>query len=132
MGTSSAWTPERRAKASERMRREKPWEQSTGPRSAEGKAVSSRNANKGGHRPRHREQMRLRREMDQAAHEMIALMRAAYVDGNLRSACIDPDYDRSEPFLAAQARRDRASTEYWRLTWRTDDPDWRLPGEDDE
>ena len=47
MGTSSAWTPERRAKAAERMQRNKPWEKSTGPRTAEGKAVSSRNADKG-------------------------------------------------------------------------------------
>ena len=47
MGTSSAWTPERRAKQAEAIRRWQPWAQSTGPTTAEGKAVSSRNADKG-------------------------------------------------------------------------------------
>lgn len=41
---SSAWTPERRARHAEAIRRWKPWEKSTGPRSAAGKARSSRNA----------------------------------------------------------------------------------------
>lgn len=50
MGTSSAWTPERRAKQAEVIRRNKPWEKSTGPKTAEGKAVSARNADKGVHR----------------------------------------------------------------------------------
>lgn len=47
MGTKAAWTPERRAKQAERIRQTKPWEQSTGPRTAEGKAISSRSADKG-------------------------------------------------------------------------------------
>jgi hypothetical protein len=42
-----------------------PWEQSTGPRSEEGKAVASRNAWKGGHRPMLRDISRaLREQMD--------------------------------------------------------------------
>ncbi|MFC3673555.1 hypothetical protein [Novosphingobium pokkalii] len=44
----SGWTPERRAKQAEAIRRWQPWAQSTGPRTEEGKARSSRNANKGG------------------------------------------------------------------------------------
>lgn len=44
MGTKSAWTPERRAQQAERIRLTKPWEKSTGPKTAEGKAVCSRNA----------------------------------------------------------------------------------------
>ncbi len=44
MGTKSAWTLERRARQSEIIRRTTPWEQSTGPRSEEGKAASARNA----------------------------------------------------------------------------------------
>lgn len=44
MGTASAWTPERRAKQAEIIRRIKPWENSTGPRTDEGKAASSQNA----------------------------------------------------------------------------------------
>lgn len=44
MGTKSAWTPERRAKQREIIARTKPWERSTGPRTAKGKARSSQNA----------------------------------------------------------------------------------------
>ena len=43
-------TPEHRRRRAELIRRWKPWEQSTGPRSAEGKATSARNAYKGGER----------------------------------------------------------------------------------
>lgn len=44
MGTKSAWTPERRARQTDNIRRTKPWEKSTGPRTEAGKAASSRNA----------------------------------------------------------------------------------------
>jgi len=44
MGTKGAWTPERRAKQAETIRRTKPWEHSTGPRTEAGKQTSSRNA----------------------------------------------------------------------------------------
>ena len=44
-------TPERRAKQSQAIRDWKPWAKSTGAKSPEGKAVVSRNAFKGGHRP---------------------------------------------------------------------------------
>ena len=54
MGTSSAWTPERRAKQAEAISRWQPWARSTGPKTAEGKAVSSRNADKGVHREEER------------------------------------------------------------------------------
>jgi hypothetical protein len=47
MGTTSSWTPERRVKQAETIRRWQPWSKSTGPRSTEGKARSSRNADKG-------------------------------------------------------------------------------------
>lgn len=42
------WTPERRARQAELIRQWRPWERSTGPRTAEGKARSARNADKGG------------------------------------------------------------------------------------
>ncbi len=41
---SLAWTPERRKAAAEQARRVRPWEHSTGPRTAEGKARSARNS----------------------------------------------------------------------------------------
>ena len=44
----NGWTPERRARQAERIRTWKPWKQSTGPKSAEGKAAASRNAWTGG------------------------------------------------------------------------------------
>lgn len=43
----SGWTPERRVKQAEAVRRWKPWEKSTGPRTEAGKARSSQNADKG-------------------------------------------------------------------------------------
>jgi hypothetical protein len=45
------WTSERRAKQSQAIRQWKPWAKSTGAKTLEGKAVVSRNAFKGGHRP---------------------------------------------------------------------------------
>lgn len=44
-------TPERRARQADLIRDARPWELSTGPTSDLGKAVSSRNAWKGGRRP---------------------------------------------------------------------------------
>lgn len=135
MGKASGWTPERRAKAAERMRRRKPWEKSTGPKTEAGKATASRNAYKGGHRPRHRAKMRLMKESGKAALEMIALMRAAHT-GNMLDwgMCIDPGFASSDAFLDAQARYERASAAYWRLVCETDDPATRWlderPGDD--
>lgn len=47
MGTKSAWTPERRARQAEMIRRTKPWENATGPTTEAGKAISSQNAYRG-------------------------------------------------------------------------------------
>lgn len=41
------WTPERRARQAEAIRDWAPWKHSTGPRSTEGKARASRNADRG-------------------------------------------------------------------------------------
>ena len=49
MGNPAAgWTPERRKRQSGAIKRWKPWNQSTGPKSPEGKAVVSGNAWTGG------------------------------------------------------------------------------------
>lgn len=45
----SGWTPERRARQAMAIHAWKPWTQTTGPRTPEGKAKASRNAYKGGH-----------------------------------------------------------------------------------
>ena len=44
------WSEEQRQREAERIRQRKPWLKSTGPRTAAGKAISSRNAFKGGRR----------------------------------------------------------------------------------
>lgn len=46
----SGWTQERRQRQAELIRGWKPWEQSTGPKTIEGKGKVSRNAWKGGYR----------------------------------------------------------------------------------
>lgn len=58
---ANGWTPERRARQSELIRRWRPWSHSTGPRTPSGKAKSSRNAWAGGMRPLLRELARLLR-----------------------------------------------------------------------
>jgi len=52
---ANGWTPERRARQAQLIRRWKPWELSTGPRTPEGKARVSRNGYKGGTRAMLRE-----------------------------------------------------------------------------
>src|SRR5262245_40768599 len=46
---TNGWTSERRKRQAIAIRRWRPWEHSTGPRTEQGKARSSRNADKGGH-----------------------------------------------------------------------------------
>jgi hypothetical protein len=47
----NGWSDERRHRQSALIRNWKPWERSTGPRTAKGKAAVARNAYKGGVRP---------------------------------------------------------------------------------
>ena len=56
------WTAEQRAQQSVKIRQWQPWASSTGARTAEGKAASSRNAYKGGERALLREMAVLLRE----------------------------------------------------------------------
>ena len=44
----NGWTAERHAQQADAIRKWRPWEHATGPRSAEGKARASRNAYRGG------------------------------------------------------------------------------------
>lgn len=52
---ANGWTPERRERQAELIRNWQPWKQSTGPKTASGKAKVSRNADKGSVRPLLRE-----------------------------------------------------------------------------
>lgn len=63
---ANGWTPERRARQAEAIRRWKPWEQSTGPRTDEGKARAKMNGYRGGHW----------RELREFSTAMNALLRA--------------------------------------------------------
>ena len=60
------WTPEQRQRQREAIQRCKPWQQSTGPQSTEGKAAASRNAWTGGHLVQMRQ---LIKELNQAMQE---------------------------------------------------------------
>lgn len=73
MRKSSGWTPERRAKQAEAIHRWKPWEKSTGPRTAEGKARSSMNA-------RQSERMQELRRIREMASGYLAHIREARRD----------------------------------------------------
>jgi hypothetical protein len=71
---SSQWTPERRAKQAEAIKRWRPWERSTGPRTPEGKAAAAANGAKAwphsGARASLRELRRLLREQREALREL--------------------------------------------------------------
>ena len=63
---SNGWTPERRAQQAERIRQQKPWLHSTGPKSEEGKAKVARNAYKGGG---WKQMQEMRRRMNEGLQE---------------------------------------------------------------
>lgn len=67
---ATGWTPERRARQAEAIRRWKPWERSTGPRTQEGKARSQRNGSQPGTRALLREVSRLLRQQEQRRREL--------------------------------------------------------------
>lgn len=52
---ATTWSPERRQRQAELIRRWKPWLRSTGPKTPEGKALVARNAWRGGRRQQLRE-----------------------------------------------------------------------------
>lgn len=63
---ANGWTPERRARQAEAIRRWKPWERSTGPRTAEGKQRTRMNGYKGGQQRKLRQ---LSRELNNLLRE---------------------------------------------------------------
>jgi hypothetical protein len=69
---ATPWTLERRQRQAEQIRRWRPWEQSTGPRTPEGKARVSRNAWKGGHRQKLRELITLVNAELRASRDLVA------------------------------------------------------------
>jgi hypothetical protein len=68
----NGWTLERRQRQAEAIRRWKPWEQSTGPVTPEGRERVSRNAWKGGHRQKLRELITLVNAEVRASRDLVA------------------------------------------------------------
>ena len=72
---SNGWSLERRAKQAELIKQWKPWKQSTGPKSIEGKARVAGNAWTGGHRAQLRELTKAVNEQVKAARELVSSCR---------------------------------------------------------
>ena len=68
----NGWTLERRRKQAELIRRWRPWEQSTGPTTPEGKERVSGNAWRGGHRAQLRELSKMVNEHVRASRQLVA------------------------------------------------------------
>lgn len=68
---ANGWTPERRKKQSEAIKQWKPWTQSTGPKSPEGKERVATNAWSGGHRQQLRELTKMVNEQLRASRELV-------------------------------------------------------------
>jgi hypothetical protein len=68
---ANGWTQERRARQAELIQRWKPWERSTGPKTAKGKATVAQNAYKGATREWLRELRRVLREQDEARERAV-------------------------------------------------------------
>ena len=68
---NSGWTPERRPRQAEAIRRWKPWTRSTGPTTDAGKQRTRLNAYKGGERPMLRALARVLREQRQELIDLI-------------------------------------------------------------
>lgn len=73
------WSPERRAKQSHAIRQWQPWTKSTGAKTTQGKAVVSRNAFKGGHRPHLRQLAKELAQECQHTQKLVQACRNIYV-----------------------------------------------------
>ena len=67
-----SWTPERRQRQAEMIHTWRPWEQSTGPKSADGRLRVGRNAWTGGHRAQLRELSKLVNAEVRASRELVS------------------------------------------------------------
>ena len=65
------WTAEQRKQQSLKIRQWQPWTKSTGPKTLQGKSISSRNAFKGAWRPRLRELSRMVKQQWKATQDLI-------------------------------------------------------------
>lgn len=83
---SKSWTPEQRAAAAQRIHEWKPWERSTGPRTAEGKAISAMNRYQGAKQKVARENARdFRRVMKAIQLLTLEHRRVVQIDQRIRA-----------------------------------------------
>jgi len=68
----NGWTLERRRKQAELIRGWRPWEQSTGPKTNEGKSTVASNAWRGGHREQLRALSKMVNEEIRQSRELVA------------------------------------------------------------
>ena len=73
------WSLERKAKQSQAIRQWQPWTKSTGAKTLQGKAVVSRNAFKGGHRPHLRQLAKELAQECQHTQKLVQACRNIYV-----------------------------------------------------
>ncbi|TNJ37408.1 hypothetical protein FGF68_04145 [Prosthecochloris vibrioformis] len=74
MRKSTGWTPERRARQAEMIRKWKPWEKSTGPKTESGKAAAAKNADKGGYWKVIREQSKLLNQLLREHRDLLEII----------------------------------------------------------
>jgi hypothetical protein len=74
---ANGWTPERRLRQAMLIQSWRPWERSSGPQTATGKAVVSRNAFKGGTRP---EMRRLLAKANQLLRNQLGILKKLEVE----------------------------------------------------
>lgn len=67
---ANGWTPERRARQAQLIQQWRPWTNSTGPKTEDGKTVAAQNAWKGGIRPLLRELASELRVQDKMRREL--------------------------------------------------------------
>ena len=75
---NNGWTPERRAKQAEAIKKWKPWTKSTGPRTETGKTICARNAYK--HGCRSRGALKLRAVMARHSRWLAGIVAASRLD----------------------------------------------------
>jgi hypothetical protein len=82
---AKGWTEERRRAQAERIRKTKPWEKATGPRTAAGKRRSSMNAYKHGGRCRFMDQYRLLLWLNREFVKQTMIAETAHMDSARRT-----------------------------------------------
>lgn len=104
---SGTWTEERRKKQAERIAQIKPWEKATGPKTAKGKARSSRNALKHGARSALKDDyvtiLKLNREFITMLSRIMALEKDINERNKRRLKKIIPDQQAAE---SAEQKKD--------------------------